>query len=182
MSHTAQLNFVQRVKDKFPEYFKDSKVLEIGSLDINGSIRKFFSDCEYVGVDVGEGKNVDIVCPGQELDHPNDTYDVSCSCNCFEHNPHWIETFRNMHRMTKPGGLVFVSVPTTGCPEHGTHNNKPNDSPLTIKKGWNYYKNLTEQDYRENFNFDEMFQTYEFEVYRDDPTTTYDLYFFGFKK
>jgi SAM-dependent methyltransferase len=182
MSHTAQINFVKRVKDNNPNYFKNTKVIEIGSLDINGTIRNLFSDCEYVGVDVGEGPHVDLVCPGQEVDHPDNTYDVSCSCNCFEHNPEWVETFRNMHRMTREGGLVFVSVPTTGCPEHGTHENKPEDSPLTLKRGWNYYKNLTEQDYRNNFNLDEMFSTYKFEEYRDDKSTTYDIYFYGFKK
>jgi SAM-dependent methyltransferase len=182
MAHLAQYRFVERLKEQYPDFFKDKKVLEIGSLDINGSIRKYFQDCEYIGADVGQGANVDLVCPGQEIDHPDNTYDVSCSCNCFEHNPYWVETFKNMYRMTKPGGLVFVSVPTTGCPEHGTHSNKPDDSPLTLKKGWNYYKNLTESDYRENFDIDSMFELYQFQEYRDDPTTTYDLYFFGLKK
>jgi SAM-dependent methyltransferase len=182
MTHAAQINFVEKVKKENLSFFENKKVIEIGSLDINGTVRTFFTNCEYVGVDVGEGPNVDLVCPGQEVDHTENTYDVSCSVNCFEHNPYWIETFRNMHRMTRVDGLIFVSVPTTGCPEHGTHGHKPEDSPLTIKYGWNYYKNLTEKDYRDNFNLDEMFSSYKFEEYRDDPSTTYDIYFYGFKK
>ena len=160
------------------------KVIEIGSLDINGTIRQHFANCEYVGVDVGQGPNVDLVCEGQSVDHPDNTYDVSGSCNCFEHNPHWVETFRNMWRMTKVGGLVFVSVPTTGCPEHGTHENKPGDSPLTIDIGWNYYKNLTEADYRENFNLEDMFSEYQFSEFHQEngADVTHDIYFYGFKK
>ena len=183
MSHPAQIDFVKRVKQENPDFFSNKKVIEIGSLDINGTIRDFFTECEYVGVDVGEGPHVDVVCSGQEVDHPDNTYDVSCSCNCFEHNPYWVETFRNMHRMTREGGLVFVSVPTTGCPEHGTHGHKPDDSPLTIKRGWNYYKNLTEQDYRDNFNLDEMFSSYKFEeVHILGNPEAHDIYFYGFKK
>lgn len=182
MSHPAQVDFVKRVKQENPEFFENKKVIEIGSLDINGTIRSFFEGCEYVGVDVGEGPHVDLVCPGQEVDHPDNTYDVSCSCNCFEHNPYWVETFRNMHRMTREGGLVFVSAPTTGCPEHGTHGHKPEDSPLTIKRGWNYYKNLTEQDYRDNFNLDEMFSSYTFEENHVERPEAHDIYFHGFKK
>ena len=114
MSHTAQLNFVERLSKEFPEHFNKAKVIEIGSLDINGSVRGYFADCEYIGVDVGEGKNVDLVCEGQKVDHPDGTYDTSLSCNCFEHNPHWVETFRNMHRMTKKDGLVFGECKTYG--------------------------------------------------------------------
>ena len=182
MSHPAQIDFVKRVKNENPDFFENKKVIEIGSLDINGTVRNFFTDCEYVGVDVDEGPHVDLVCLGQEVDHANNTYDVSCSCNCFEHNPYWVETFENMHRMTREGGLVFVSVPTTGCPEHGTHGYKPEDSPLTIKRGWNYYKNLTEQDYRDNFNLDEMFSSYKFEEVHIQRPEAHDIYFYGFKK
>lgn len=41
MSHQSQIDFVAGVKNRFPDYFTDKKVLEIGSLDINGSIRTF---------------------------------------------------------------------------------------------------------------------------------------------
>ena len=184
MSHKAQQDFVQSLKNKFPNFFHNTNMIEIGSLDINGTIRKHFTDCHYVGVDVGQGPNVDLVCEGQNVDHPDNSYDVSGSCNCFEHNPHWIGTFQNMWRMTRVGGLVFVSVPTIGCPEHGTHQNKPDDSPLTIKRGWDYYKNLTEQDYRDNFDLDSMFSEYHFREFHEEngADVTHDIYFYGFKK
>lgn len=178
MAHRQQFDFVNRVKLMYPTSFFQKKVLEVGSLNINGTVRDFFTDCEYLGIDVGPGRCVDLVCEGQNLDHPDNTYDTTLSCECFEHNPFWSETFLNMHRMTKPNGLIFMSCATTGRMEHGTSRTSPSDSPLTISNGWEYYKNLTEQDFREKMNIDDMFSKYKFEV----GTTHPDLYFYGIKK
>ena len=178
MAHQQQFNYIEKLKLKFPTSFFNKKVLEVGSLNINGSIRIFFTNCEYLGIDVGPGRGVDLVCEGQSLDHPNESYDTVGSCECFEHNPHWVETFNNMIRMTKPGGLVFMTCATTGRPEHGTTRTSPADSPLTIGIGWDYYKNLTEQDFREHIDIDSIFSDYKFEV----GAPHLDLYFYGVKK
>jgi SAM-dependent methyltransferase len=177
MSHPKQQEFVKKLSTDFPQNFNNVKMLEVGSLNINGTMRIHFKDSEYVGVDVDAGKDVDLVCEGQLVDHADGIYDTTGSCNCFEHNPFWVETFQNMYRMTKKDGLVFITVPTTGAPEHGTSNAKPEDSPLTVGKGWEYYKNLTEEDFRTNFDMDSMFHTYKFET-NDTP----ELFFQGFKK
>ena len=178
MAHQQQFDYIQKLKTKFPTQFFNKKVLEVGSLDINGSIRIFFTECDYLGIDVGAGPGVDLVCEGQKLDHPNETYDTVGSCECFEHNPYWVETFNNMYRMTKPNGLVFMSCATTGRAEHGTTRTSPQDSPLTTVKGWEYYKNLTEQDFRKNFDMNSMFSEYEFVV----GSPHQDLYFYGIKR
>jgi SAM-dependent methyltransferase len=197
MAHSTQKDFIVYVRNKFPNFFQNVKVLEVGSLDINGSMRSFFSDCDYLGIDVGEGKGVDLVIQGQEYDAPDDTFDVCASGECFEHNPYWAETFANMVRMCKPGGLVFFTCATTGRKEHGTSRSDKGSSPLTIDIGWEYYQNLDEQDFRESFeeSFDDVFSEYEFHstVDYDNPTDfiknmrTYinpceDLYFWGIKK
>jgi SAM-dependent methyltransferase len=179
MSHTSQVNFVRELKEKYPDKFDSVKMLEVGSLNINGTIRDFFQGGEYIGYDVGAGKGVDIVYDGINFNEADNTLDTAGSCNCFEHNPNWVSNFRDMHRMLKPGGLLFISVPTTGNPVHGTHSDKPEDSPLTISKGWDYYKNLTEQDFTDNFDLSDMFSSYEFKVIHDPH---HDLYFYGFKK
>jgi hypothetical protein len=83
-----------------------------------------------------------------------------------------------MHRMVKPNGLVVMTCATTGRPEHGTSRTTPNDSPLTTNIGWDYYKNLTEEDFRNKLDIDNMFSTYKFEV----ESANKDLYFYGFKK
>ena len=178
MAHQQQFDYIEKLRSKFPEYFSHKKILEVGSLNINGSIRVFFNQCDYLGIDVGPGKDVDLVCEGQLLDHPNDTYDTVGSCECFEHNPHWVETFNNMYRMVKSGGLIFMTCATTGRPEHGTWRTSPQDSPLTIDKGWDYYKNLTEEDFLQSLDIKNMFIEYQFEIGSPHP----DLYFYGIKK
>ena len=64
MAHREQRFFCEAVRNTFPQYFNGKKVLEVGSLDINGSIRDLFQNCEYTGIDLGEGKGVDVICPG----------------------------------------------------------------------------------------------------------------------
>jgi hypothetical protein len=171
VSHQSQLNFVSSLKSQFPIFFAGQKVLEVGSLDINGSIRQFFVGCDYTGVDLGEGKGVDLVARGEELDFPDGYFKVVASCECFEHNENWEATFRNMIRMSS--GLVFFSCATTGRPEHGTRRTSPSDAPFTL----DYYKNLTEEDFREKFTFEE-FESYGFST-NSNPQ---DLYFWGIKK
>ncbi len=178
MSHPQQLEFVNSVKNQFENYFSNSSVLEIGSLDINGSVRQFFNDCRYVGIDVGEGPGVDIICEGQKFNDPDSSYDVVISCECFEHNPYWAETFSNMIRLCKSDGLIIFTCATTGRKEHGTSRTSPADSPLTIGIGWDYYKNLTEDDFKSKMNFENFFQNYNFST---NPSSK-DLYFYGIKK
>jgi SAM-dependent methyltransferase len=181
MSHQEQLDFIERIKSQVPHYFSNTKVLEVGSLDINGSIRQFFEDCDYIGIDVGEGKGVDVVCGGQEYDAPDDSFDVSVSCECFEHNPYWVDTFNNMIRMTRPGGLVIMTCATTGRAEHGTRRKSPKSSPLTCAIGWDYYKNLTEKDFRDNIeDIDNKFSMLEFICLAH--TRHKDLHFWGVVK
>lgn len=197
MAHSTQQDFISYVKNKFPNLFENVRVLEIGSLDINGTMRTFFSNCDYLGIDVGEGKGVDLVCQGQEYDAPDESYDVCTSGECFEHNPYWAQTFANMVRMCKSNGLVLFTCATTGRKEHGTTRTDSESSPLTVDIGWEYYKNLDEQDFRNSFeeSFDKIFSEYEFHstVDYDAPTEfiknmrSYispceDLYFWGIKK
>jgi SAM-dependent methyltransferase len=175
MSHPAQLNYINQVRTQYPDLFKGKKILEVGSLNINGTVRIFFENCDYLGIDVGPGPGVDLVCQGQDLDHPADTYDLSISCECFEHNPFWVETFQNMIRMTKPGGMIIMSCATTGRLEHGTRRTTPQDAPLIP---WDYYKNLTPADFRAAFDLPGIFSQHEFQIYE----AHHDLYFYGIKK
>lgn len=172
MAHPAQQEFVESVRSQFPHLFQDVKVLEIGSLNINGSVRGLFTNCEYVGVDLEPGEGVDLVGEGQNLDFLNNYFDVCISAECFEHNPYWAETFANMARMASQ--LVVVTCATEGRPEHGTNRADPSSSPFTLTN-WDYYKNLTEVDFRESMNIDEMFSQYQFST---NPQS-YDLYFWG---
>ncbi len=177
MAHPQQRRFVESIKIIFPKFFREKKILEVGSLDINGSVRDLFEDCDYLGIDVGEGQGVDLVCEGQNFNAPNETFDVSLSTECFEHNPFWLQTFLNMIRVTKSKGLIFFTCATEGRAEHGTTRTSPGDSPLTVGKGWEYYMNLTERHFY-LVDFDSLFNAYSFSTESD----FHDLYFFGVKK
>lgn len=173
MAHQQQYDFVLGVKNSFPSMFDRKKVLEIGSLDINGSIRDIFSNCFYIGVDVEHGPGVDLACGGQDLTFADKFFDTSISCECFEHNPWWAETFRNMIRMTS--NLVVFTCATTGRQEHGTKRTTPQDSPFTTD--WEYYRNLERSDFEDSLMLPFWFTDYEFST---NPET-HDLYFWGIR-
>lgn len=149
-------------------------MLEVGSLDINGTVRDFFNNCDFIGVDLDEGPGVDVVGQGQELDYPDNSFDTVISAECFEHNPYWLETFVNMHRMAS--GLVVFTCASLGRPEHGTTRTSPSDSPFTVE--WDYYRNLMEEDFTSALDMDDMFERYNFSV----NNHSHDLYFWGLVK
>lgn len=177
MSHPQQHDFINLVKTTYPDYFKDRCVLEFGSHNINGSVRPFFENCSYIGVDAGSGNDVDVVCIAHEYNLPDQTFDTVLSCEMFEHDPYWEKSFTNMIRLCKEDGLILFSCATTGRKKHGTLYCEPHSSPNTVDLGWEYYKNLTEKDFRDVFNFDQIFKTYSFSVNK----FSFDLYFFGIK-
>jgi|ERR1044072_2638470 SAM-dependent methyltransferase len=175
MAHDAQRVFVNAVKSAYPDHFTNTRVVEMGSLDINGTVRDFFTDpIWYVGIDVGPGPGVDVVANGKDYDHDGDYFDVAISAECFEHNPDWRETFLNMKRLVKPGGLVIFTCAGKDRPEHGTSRSDVGSSPLTVEIGWEYYRNLEASDFHEHDLVGLDYQFY-YEPYAKD------LYFVGRK-
>ena len=177
MAHAQQLQFVKSISESLTGDYSQKKIIEIGSYDVNGSIRKFFENSYYTGVDLIPGIGVDIVCEGDKVDHPTNTYDIAISCECFEHNPNWLETFENMTRMTKDGGAVVFTCATTGRKEHGTTRTTPNASPGTQALNWDYYRNLTKEDFEKKIDLNSLFSTFFFLT----NERSHDLYFFGYK-
>lgn len=175
MAHREQGEYIASVKERRPQFFNGGRVLEVGSLNINGTVRSFFNADEYIGLDVGEGPGVDVVMSGHEY-KSRQKFDCTISCECFEHNPFWKETFLNMVKLCRKGGLVIFTCATTGRPEHGTERTTPQDSPLTIAQGWSYYQNLTEEDFA-SVDFGSLFAEHSFTV----NESSCDLYFEGIK-
>jgi SAM-dependent methyltransferase len=174
MAHVQQQSFVAAIKAAFPEFFSGSRVLEIGSLDVNGSIRQQFSGGDYIGIDVGEGPGVDVVSQGQDYDAPDGSFDVVVCCEAMEHNPFWRETFNNILRLCRPGGLIVMTCASTGRPEHGTSRTTPGAAPLVP---WDYYRNLEAKDFRRSIDLDRHLVRWGF----FSDLSSCDLYFVGFK-
>jgi SAM-dependent methyltransferase len=167
---------MEMAKEAFCQDISNKRVLEIGSHDVNGTIRKIFSgSLSYLGADLAPGPGVDIVCSGHELNLPDASYDVVLSCECFEHNPYWKETFSNMARMATPNGYVILTCASTGRIEHGTSRTKLAHSPGTAVVGIDYYRNLTEEDFEAVFDLRVLFSEYRFW----HISASCDLYFVG---
>ncbi len=118
-----------------PERFTRSRVLEIGSYDVNGSAREFFEDCEYLGCDWRPGPGVDVVGFAHELKYPDGSFDVVVSTECLEHDEYWRETLAAMKRMLKPGGLLLLTV--------ASFERRPHEIDCAPNR---YYRNLQPQD------------------------------------
>lgn len=174
MEHRQQMCFVRDLRNRFPVFFQGGEVLEIGSLNINGSFRELFTRSSYTGVDIRPGKDVDVVCRGH-LYGPACSYTVVCSGECFEHDQYWSLTIWNMYRLLQAKGIFFTCA-TTGRKEHGTTRVKDNGNVDGIRP--DYYRNLTEKDVRGICLIDDMFTEYEFLTNK----WHHDLYFWGIKK
>ena len=186
MAHRAQIDWCKKIKKDYPQHFVGKKVLDIGSLDINGNNKFLFNDCEYVGLDVVKGKNVNAVSIAHEY-RPKATFDVVLSTNALEHDMYFKLTLKKMVEVLKPSGLMFISVPSER-PEHGTKRIEPFCSGTSELKGeWaNYYRNLVISDITDNLDLTIIFK--EFSIGLADCTEPnrsgemVDLRFVGVKR
>ncbi len=179
MAHKEQIEYCNQVKKLYPEYFDGVYVLDAGSLDINGNNQYLFTNSHYIGLDIGEGKNVDIVSKIHELQLPDNTFDTIISTEVFEHDQYYTDSIKNIYRMLKPGGMFLFTCATIGRAEHGTRRTRPQDAPLlqSDEEWQDYYKNLTEDDIKEIFDLDRHFYKHQFKV----NSSSHDLYFWGIK-
>ena len=103
---------------KFFEIYgiKRSKILDIGSKDENGSLRKYTDKKhEYIGIDMVGGENVDIVQTDPYiLPFKNDTFDIITSSSVFEHSQMFWVLSNEIFRVLKPNGLFYLNAPSNG--------------------------------------------------------------------
>jgi SAM-dependent methyltransferase len=90
-------------------------VLEVGSKDYGStsSFRNVYSTSEYIGVDMADGKGVDAVVDLVEGTGtlPLDYFDLVICCSVMEHvRKPWVFA-DNLSKLSKVGGLVYISVP-----------------------------------------------------------------------
>jgi len=171
MAHPLQVEFCKSIKKKYPEYFKNVDVLDVGSVDINGNNRYLFSKYTYTGLDVGEGNNVDVICP-IHLFKPNKQYDVIISTEMLEHDKFYVQSLQKMFDLLKPNGLLLLTAAGDGRLEHGTKRTSPEDSPYTT----DYYKNINWKDILGTLSPDVNFIEYELSY------KPFDIRFAGIKK
>ncbi len=92
-------------------------VLEIGSMNINGGLRDLAKhNMTWTGLDLEEGPGVDLKIEiGQPFPYANKVFDLVVCSSVFEHDAQFWNTFLEMARVTKPGGLILVIAPSNGA-------------------------------------------------------------------
>lgn len=175
MAHQQQVDFCTKVRLNFPSHFKNVRVLDAGSQDINGNNRYLFEDCDYLGIDLGEGPNVDLVCPMHEhLPEGGEKYDTIISTEAFEHDRNFSASVEHVAcNLLKSGGLFLMTCAGHGRPEHGTMMHSHVDSPFTL----DFYQNRGPKDFAEALDLENIFSNYGFEYNGE----SHDLYFWGLK-
>ena len=149
MSHPEQTAFIELVAGANAERLAGARVLEVGSYDVYGTFRSFFSSAgEYVGIDLGAGPGVDRVLSSHDLVGELADFDVVVSGEALEHDTNWRLSVRNMVEVLSPGGIIVITCAGSGRPEHGTTRTNPEESPGTQSLGWNHYENVSVADFR----------------------------------
>lgn len=90
---------------------QDGLVIDIGGRDLYGSLRSFFElkGMKFVCIDMVEDASVDIVVPpGDKLPFEDGSVDLVVSTSCFEHDPCFWLTFKEMTRVIKPSGYIYI--------------------------------------------------------------------------
>jgi len=90
--HPDSLILMNLFKSKYLSEFEGATILDVGSIDINGTYREIFTGFEYTGMDIVPGDNVDIV--GYEN---LSVYDVLISGQVMEHVKHpwdWLKSLK----------------------------------------------------------------------------------------
>jgi SAM-dependent methyltransferase len=97
---------------------KPLRILDVGSLDVNGSYRELMIDSQwqYVGLDAAPGPGVDLVMPEpyRWRSVASGSIDVVVSGQAFEHIEYPWVTIVEVARVLKPGGLVCLIAPSGG--------------------------------------------------------------------
>jgi SAM-dependent methyltransferase len=93
-----------------------STIVEIGACDVNGTLRDFCPQgAHYIGLDLLPGPSVNVVT-GADAPLPlrSRCADIVIASSTFEHDTFFWETFLELARILKSGGILYLNVPSNG--------------------------------------------------------------------
>jgi SAM-dependent methyltransferase len=132
----ATLTWIKYVNNAYQ--LSPNKILDIGSKDRNKKVgaRELFSNSEYIGTDIEDGPNVDLVLDAYCLSDYFDanSFDAILCLHLFEHLAKPWLVMDQVDYLLKENGFLYVSMPTIDFPIH----NYPGD-----------YWRITEQGMKE---------------------------------
>jgi SAM-dependent methyltransferase len=121
MCHPSVLEWARSVLT--PADAAGRQVLEVGSLDVNGSVRPIieaFGPRSYVGTDVRIGPGVNHVIDVTTLArfYGADRFELVVSTEMLEHAADWRGALANMAVVLAPGGVLVLTTRSPGFPYH----------------------------------------------------------------
>lgn len=111
-------------KNLVREEIQGKMVIEVGSNDVNGSLRsiiEYWGSSKYLGIDIEKGPGVDKICYAEDLIETfgKESFDVVISTELLEHVKDWRKVISNIKNICKPGGIIFITTRSYGFPYHG---------------------------------------------------------------
>jgi len=125
--HPTSLKLMEYCLHAYGKGDGTERVLDVGSLDVNGTYRGLFAlapgqggypIASYVGADIREGPNVDLMMGEYSIPVQEAAFNVIISGNTMEHVKLFWVWSRELKRVLAPGGLLILGVPSLGCGEH----------------------------------------------------------------
>ena len=144
--HISALNSFLDFKNTYlKNQNNEIKIVEIGSQSINENIKEHLNkNHTYIGVDIVEGNNVDIVLEDPyKLPFDKDTIDVVISISTFEHTEFFWLSYLEILRVLKPTGLFFLNVPSNSkYHRHSTDNWRFYPDSSKALESWGHRNNF----------------------------------------
>jgi len=114
--HTSAFLDAQEFVKKYLQK-KTMIIADIGSYNVNGCLKPIFTfpEWHYIGYDRIAGPNVDVVI-SNDYDWPEiktNSCDVVVSTQVLEHVKHPWRWIKEIARICKPGGLIYICSPNT---------------------------------------------------------------------
>jgi len=117
--HSSAYSNAEKFYQKYcQDNIENKKILDVGSYDVNGTMKPIFEKGIYIGLDMEKGPNVDVVGVSHDIPFERDEFDIVISSSCFEHDDMFWISFKEMCRVLKPGGYMYIQAPSNG-PYHG---------------------------------------------------------------
>lgn len=116
------------------------RVLEIGSCNVNGSVRPLFPGVDYVGIDSRPGRDVDIVADARTWRSSGRLFDTVVCTEVLEHAKEANEICHTAFISLIDGGVFVMTAAGEGRSPHGINGGGVGDE---------FYRNVTEAELRE---------------------------------
>lgn len=140
--HTECREWLTAVIDFYGHLFpRRPGILEVGSLNINGSAREYFGALAgaYIGCDIRKGPGVDLHADVMDLPEDAVKFDMIVSTEVLEHAPNAKSIVEKLYRLLKPDGWLILTCASDVRKPHNAYGGEHPDEG-------EYYAGIAEAD------------------------------------